>query len=438
MHFAHELKHAETGEPLNLVHRDISPDNILVSRTGAVKVVDFGIAKANTQHHRTKSGVIKGKMAYMPPEQLGRQPMDRRVDIFALGVVFYELVSGSMPFDATSEVSIIQAIMNREPLLPVRARRPDVPDELARIIGRCLEKDREQRYSTCKELQADVEAFIRQSGATVHASDLANLVERVDYHLVPPEAKATPQGPKQGVVIGDPDDVSGLEKTFVREPVGEEAFADTKLSESSPGKAIQEPAGTESPPLAGPSPTALASVRRSRVPIVIAAAGVILVAAGGGWLFAREEPPAPTLPAPSSPVAENQPPVPVPVVPTTPVAVPTPAQPDPPPSQPDPPPEPTKRPERVAKRPDRKKPVQTKPDEPAPAPQQASLEFRVRPYAQVFLDGKPLGQTPFPPVKVAVGRHTIRLVNEKLAKDVMVDFEVKAGEANVFKYNLKK
>ena len=134
--YAHDLKN-QAGQPMNLVHRDISPDNVLVSRNGAVKVVDFGIAKASTQPHLTKSGVIKGKLAYMPPEQLAREPLDRRADVFALGVVLYELVCGAMPFDATSEVSIIQAIMGNEPLVRASNKRNDLPPALDTIISKC-------------------------------------------------------------------------------------------------------------------------------------------------------------------------------------------------------------------------------------------------------------------------------------------------------------
>ncbi|HLK99636.1 MAG TPA: serine/threonine-protein kinase, partial [Myxococcaceae bacterium] len=92
--FAHDFADPGTGELLGLIHRDISPDNVLVSRQGAVKVVDFGIAKAAGQSHKTRSGVIKGKLSYMPPEQLRAKQLDRRADVYALGVVLYELLTG--------------------------------------------------------------------------------------------------------------------------------------------------------------------------------------------------------------------------------------------------------------------------------------------------------------------------------------------------------
>jgi serine/threonine protein kinase len=124
--FAHEFCDPATRKPLGLVHRDVSMDNILVSREGAVKVVDFGIAKAADQVHRTQTGIIKGKLSYMSPEQLRAQTLDRRVDVYALGVVFYELLTGRKPFDATTEASMARAILF-EPLIPAVKRRPDLP-----------------------------------------------------------------------------------------------------------------------------------------------------------------------------------------------------------------------------------------------------------------------------------------------------------------------
>src|SRR5205823_6140263 len=100
---------AATGKPLQLVHRDVTPDNILISKTGAVKLVDFGLAKAATQKQQTKSWMVKGKLAYMSPEQLRVEPLDRRSDIFSLGMVLYELVAGRKPYEASSDVVLLHA-----------------------------------------------------------------------------------------------------------------------------------------------------------------------------------------------------------------------------------------------------------------------------------------------------------------------------------------
>ena len=161
--YAHELTDPITGQALQLVHRDISPDNIILSKSGAVKVMDFGIAKAATQSHQTKTGLIKGKLAYMAPEQLKTKGIDRRADVYALGVVLYELVAGAKPYDAESEVTMMHAVLY-EPMVPIRQRRPDVPAELETIVNKALAHDRDERYPDCRTFHQDLERFIMSSG----------------------------------------------------------------------------------------------------------------------------------------------------------------------------------------------------------------------------------------------------------------------------------
>ena len=194
--YAHELEDPATGKPLGLIHRDISPDNIILSRNGGVKVVDFGIAKVANQGHRTQTGMVKGKVAYMSPEQLQGQPLDPRADVFALGVVLYKLVTGQHPFDAESEVRLIQAILY-EPMVEVSERRQDVPEELERIVEKALAKDRDQRYQSCRELQANLERFLLKCGEPVGPAQIATLVKK----LTPPDpaiaaAIAAPPSPQ--------------------------------------------------------------------------------------------------------------------------------------------------------------------------------------------------------------------------------------------------
>jgi serine/threonine-protein kinase len=174
--FAHDFIDPDTGEAMNLVHRDISPDNVLLARNGGVKVVDFGIAKASNQSHHTRTGTIKGKFAYMPPEQLRGMNLDRRADIFALGIVLHELVAGVKPFDVASDATIMQAILY-EKMKPAAEARPDTPAALQAIIDRALEKDRDARYPDCRAMQADLERYILSTGEPVGQFQLSQLVK---------------------------------------------------------------------------------------------------------------------------------------------------------------------------------------------------------------------------------------------------------------------
>jgi serine/threonine protein kinase len=183
--YAHDFVSPDTGKPLGLIHRDVSGDNILVSRNGAVKVVDFGIAKVLGQTQHTKTGTVRGKIPYMPPEQLQAKPLDRRVDVFALGMVLYELLSGKRPFDATGEMEMMHAILH-EPPKPIRQRRPEVPEALEQVLQRALAKKPSDRYPSCRHLRADLERFILSAGEPVGTYEVAKLVE----HLFPREPDA--------------------------------------------------------------------------------------------------------------------------------------------------------------------------------------------------------------------------------------------------------
>ncbi len=152
LHAAHELTDGK-GKLIGLVHRDISPQNILVSYDGVAKVVDFGVAKATALGDgATKAGQLKGKVSYMAPEQVRGEPIDRRVDVFAMGIVLYALTTGKHPFRKESEGATLFAITAPEPVVPPRKFIPDYPQALQEVVLKALEKDREQRYATASEL----------------------------------------------------------------------------------------------------------------------------------------------------------------------------------------------------------------------------------------------------------------------------------------------
>src|SRR5260221_12152621 len=187
LQYAHDLT-APDGKPLGLVHRDISPDNVLVHRNGSAKVVDFGIAKAAKSSSQTRTGTLKGKVAYMPPEQLRGEQLDRRTDVFALGVVLYEMLAGKRPWEGTSEVALIGKIMTEEPQ-PLGELRTDAAPELVAIVDRALAKDRSQRYQSCHELQADLENLLVQMGQTITPARVSDFVKAYS-----PDASAQAQG----------------------------------------------------------------------------------------------------------------------------------------------------------------------------------------------------------------------------------------------------
>lgn len=174
--YAHELLDVQSGTPLGVIHRDISTDNILVSLTGGVKVVDFGIAKAANVAQQTQGGVLKGKLSYLPPEYLLGSPIEPRADIYALGVVLYELIAGRKPFVAESEAQLVQTIIRGQPA-DLRTLRTDAPAALVQIIERALHKNREARYASCRQMQADLERFLFQCGEPVGALQIAELVK---------------------------------------------------------------------------------------------------------------------------------------------------------------------------------------------------------------------------------------------------------------------
>ncbi len=522
--YAHEFVDPGTATHLSVIHRDVSPENILLSRNGAVKVVDFGIAKAAGQTHHTKSGILRGKISYMPPEQIQGKEIDHRADIFALGVVFYELTTGYKPFDARTDVTILQAILY-EQMIPATARRPDIPEPITRILQRALAKDPDARYPTCRHFQADLERFIVSTGEPVGPYQLATLVAQLSGSTTaftaatpPLGAVSRPTGPPRSGTPPPLPSVAARPKAASVPPV--------PAARKSPVAPVQELFQEYT----APSTTENADRRRRGAAIagmigaaaILAAVGLVLFRQGSQEQSAgaatdderhaatsNSEPVDPNK-APGGAEAAPQAEVPaqVRVGATSNEAL---------SARPTDPADPggTRKSShreagtRLASRPRSARrsgssEEGTQGTEQSQAPSFASfavesvppgqifvngklvgsspvhvksllagevhvevhntaagftkqevftvnagdngtkrivvesapVEFRIRPYATVFLDGKLLGQTPFPPVQVYEGKHSVKLVNADLNRQVAVDYVVKPGQANIFKYNL--
>jgi len=172
LYYAH-TRADEQGRPLKVVHRDISPQNILISFDGSVKLVDFGIAKAADQASLTKSGAIKGKFAYMAPEQASGKPLDHRSDIFAIGLVLYELLTGMRPLKRDSEIATLQAAL--ECAIEPPSKVADVPAELDSVVMRAIAKAADDRYRDARQFQLALEEFLvgqRWVASSVQISEL--------------------------------------------------------------------------------------------------------------------------------------------------------------------------------------------------------------------------------------------------------------------------
>src|SRR4051812_45586582 len=171
----HELRD-EQGRPLGAIHRDVTPSNVILTPAGEVKLLDFGVATFKDALQATKSGTVKGKPAYLAPEQLEGKPIDGRVDVFALGIVMHEMLTLQHLFAGDSDLGTVKQIMEMAIPSPA-ANRADVPDALEQIVMRALERDREKRFATAAEMAAALDDFVVAS--KLHVDDVVTFVRAV-------------------------------------------------------------------------------------------------------------------------------------------------------------------------------------------------------------------------------------------------------------------
>ena len=169
--YAHR-KRDPMGNPIEIVHRDCSPQNVIISYEGEVKIIDFGIAKAASRSSRTMAGVLKGKFGYMSPEQVRGLPLDRRSDIFALGTVLYEILTRERLFQAESDFSTLEKVRNVD-IEPPRSVNRNIPEEVEAIVMKALAGDPDDRYQWCSEMHADLQRFLMSQEAVFTAKTLS-------------------------------------------------------------------------------------------------------------------------------------------------------------------------------------------------------------------------------------------------------------------------
>jgi serine/threonine-protein kinase len=173
--YAHELTDQD-GLPMHLVHRDISPPNVLVTKYGEVKIVDFGLAKASSQLEKSEPGIIKGKFSYLSPEAVVGQEVDSRADIFALGIILWELLASRRLFTGETDYETVQKVGAAQ-VPPISQINPKVPPELERIVHKALARNPQQRYGTARELGQALSQFLFRFGQPVNGYDIAAIVQ---------------------------------------------------------------------------------------------------------------------------------------------------------------------------------------------------------------------------------------------------------------------
>jgi serine/threonine protein kinase len=179
LHAAHELKD-EGGQLVGLVHRDMSPQNLLITFDGVVKIVDFGVAKAaGRSSEQTTAGQVKGKPPYMSPEQALGEPVDRRTDVFALGIILYQLTTSKHPFRGESDLVTLQNIVSDKPIVLPRAYDKQYPRLLEAVVMKALDRRRESRFQSCAEFEAAIDEVFAKEIARARTEDVSKFAKQM-------------------------------------------------------------------------------------------------------------------------------------------------------------------------------------------------------------------------------------------------------------------
>lgn len=224
LHVAHS-KVDDQGNPLNIVHRDVSPHNVLLSFAGDVKLIDFGVAKASVKENHTKMGVIKGKLLYMAPEQAMAKDVDGRSDLFAAGLIMYKMLTNRLPFQGDNEFQIYNNILTKE-VVPPRVINPEIPEVLDNIIMKLLARDLDQRYQDGYSAKLDLDRALHQISPGYTVNRLSRFIDENFARPRTPDtgASSSPAGLAPQTPPGLPRDSGPLDLEII--PLDEDS-ADT-------------------------------------------------------------------------------------------------------------------------------------------------------------------------------------------------------------------
>jgi serine/threonine protein kinase len=284
LHHAHELADFD-NQPLQVVHRDVTPHNVFVTYNGQTKVVDFGVAKAIGRASETRAGIVKGKAAYMAPEQARGLPVDRRADLFAVGIMLWEAATGTRMWPKGPDVDILRKLIRGELAPSARTVNPEVPDRIDQICAKALAASPADRYATAADFQADIEEFLVKTGQKASARQVgvflsnsfkdkrAKTKEIIEHQLaslkstasVPVSIQSLPKGAESGTIpsvtqpSGAPPAEAPLaiveEDTPNRSGPLSPRTSDAPSSKSDPGKQGSGPSAISlSPPSQAPPP----------------------------------------------------------------------------------------------------------------------------------------------------------------------------------------
>jgi len=306
LHYAHELTDYD-GQPLQIVHRDVSPHNVVVTYDGQTKLLDFGIAKSEARSVETRAGVVKGKISYMSPEQARAKPLDRRADIFVVGILLWESMAASKIWEKATDMEVLHRLALGD-MPDLRDVRPDTPEAILKIIKKAFHADPEGRYETAAQMRDDIVAYLDQANirvtnemvaeyvCTVFADKRAEIKKVIERQLRKMNAKQ-PAEETPGLLdlsaplesLTDPADLPRLGGSGVRSLPGsgksDSSSSSGSNSGNSGGKSTSAPVAQSDPP-ANSSPTSESGRRRRSGLYVV---GAIAIAASlGAFVFLRQ------------------------------------------------------------------------------------------------------------------------------------------------------